>query len=58
LQLPVDEKQDLLETVDPLRTAGTAIGDIFGDRAEKLNVDRNIKHGVKRQMERRRKSIT
>src|SRR5215470_8294587 len=40
LQLPVDEKQDLLETVDQL---------------ERLNVDRNINTRVKRQMERAQK---
>src|SRR5262245_41996262 len=54
LQLPVDEKQDLLETVDPLERL-TRIGDILEIELEKLNVDRNINTRVKRQMERAQK---
>src|SRR5438105_4123027 len=50
LQLPVDEKQDLLETVDPLERLNR-IGDILEIELEKLNVDRNINTRVKRQME-------
>src|SRR5229473_1005834 len=54
LQLPVDEKQDLLETVDPLERLNR-IGDILDIELEKLNVDRNINTRVKRQMERAQK---
>src|ERR1700720_120009 len=54
LQLPVDEKQDLLETTDPLERL-TRICDILEIELEKLNVDRNIKTRVKRQMERAQK---
>jgi ATP-dependent Lon protease len=54
LQLPVDEKQDLLETVDPLERL-TRIADILEIELEKLNVDRNINTRVKRQMERAQK---
>src|ERR1700687_590196 len=54
LQLPVDEKQYLLETVDPLERLNR-IGDILEIELEKLNVDRNINTRVKRQMERAQK---
>jgi ATP-dependent Lon protease len=54
LQLPVDEKQDLLETVDPVERLNR-IGDILEIELEKLNVDRNINTRVKRQMERAQK---
>jgi ATP-dependent Lon protease len=54
LQLPVDEKQDLLETVDPLERL-TRISDILEIELEKLNVDRSINTRVKRQMERAQK---
>src|SRR6476661_4265935 len=54
LQLPVDEKQDLLETVDPLERLNR-IGDILEIELEKLNVDRNINTRVKRQMEQAQK---
>ena len=54
LQLPVDEKQDLLETVDPMERL-TRIGEILEIELEKLNVDRNINTRVKRQMERAQK---
>ncbi len=54
LQLPVDEKQDLLETVDPLERLNR-IGDLLEIELEKLNVDRNINTRVKRQMERAQK---
>jgi ATP-dependent Lon protease len=54
LQLPVDEKQDLLETVDPLERLAR-IADILEVELEKLNVDRNINTRVKRQMERAQK---
>src|SRR5215813_303328 len=54
LQLPVDEKQDLLETIDPLERLNR-ICDILEIELEKLNVDRNINTRVKRQMERAQK---
>jgi len=54
LQLPVDEKQDLLETTDPMERLNR-IGDILEIELEKLNVDRNINTRVKRQMERAQK---
>ncbi|GAC1641411.1 MAG: endopeptidase La [Candidatus Acidiferrum sp.] len=54
LQLPVDEKQDLLETVDPMERLNR-ICDILEIELEKLNVDRNINTRVKRQMERAQK---
>ncbi len=54
LQLPVDEKQDLLETADPLERLNR-IADILEIELEKLNVDRNINTRVKRQMERAQK---
>jgi ATP-dependent Lon protease len=54
LQLPVDEKQDLLETVDPVERLNR-IADILEIELEKLNVDRNINTRVKRQMERAQK---
>ena len=54
LQLPVDEKQDLLETVDPIERLNR-ITEILEIELEKLNVDRNINTRVKRQMERAQK---
>jgi ATP-dependent Lon protease len=54
LQLPVDEKQDLLETVDPIERLNR-LTDILEIEIEKLNVDRNINTRVKRQMERAQK---
>jgi ATP-dependent Lon protease len=54
LQLPVDEKQELLETADPLERLNR-ISDILEIELEKLNVDRNINTRVKRQMERAQK---
>ncbi len=54
LQLPVDEKQDLLETADPLERLNR-VSDILEIELEKLNVDRNINTRVKRQMERAQK---
>ena len=54
LQLPVDEKQDLLEMVDPIERLNR-ITDILEIELEKLNVDRNINTRVKRQMERAQK---
>src|SRR6201998_2376298 len=54
LQLPVDEKQDLLETEEPLERLNR-VSDILEIELEKLNVDRNINTRVKRQMERAQK---
>jgi len=54
LQIPVEEKQELLELFDPLERL-TRIGDILEAEIEKLNVDRSINTRVKRQMERAQK---
>jgi ATP-dependent Lon protease len=54
LQLPVEEKQDLLETAEPLERLNR-VADILEIELEKLNVDRNINTRVKRQMERAQK---
>jgi ATP-dependent Lon protease len=54
LQIPVEEKQELLELFDPLERL-TRIGDILEVEIEKLNVDRSINSRVKRQMERAQK---
>src|SRR3974377_653352 len=54
LQLPVDEKQDLLEEGGPIHRLNR-ISDILEIELEKLNVDRNINTRVKRQMERAQK---
>jgi ATP-dependent Lon protease len=54
LQIPVEEKQELLELFDPLERLAR-IGDILEAEIEKLNVDRSINTRVKRQMERAQK---
>jgi ATP-dependent Lon protease len=54
LQVPVEEKQQLLELFDPLERL-TRVGDILEVEIEKLNVDRSINSRVKRQMERAQK---
>jgi len=54
LQIPVEEKQELLELFDPLERL-TRIADILEGEIEKLNVDRSINTRVKRQMERAQK---
>ncbi len=54
LQLPVEEKQELLEIFDPLDRL-TRVADILDVEIEKLNVDRTIHSRVKRQMERAQK---
>ena len=54
LQIPVEEKQELLETVDPLDRLNR-VADILEIEIEKLNVDRYINTRVKRQMERAQK---
>ncbi|MGB7765154.1 MAG: endopeptidase La [Candidatus Acidiferrales bacterium] len=54
LQIPVEEKQELLEIFDPLERLGR-IAEILEAETEKLNVDRSINTRVKRQMERAQK---
>ncbi|HKF51281.1 MAG TPA: endopeptidase La [Candidatus Acidoferrales bacterium] len=54
LQIPVEEKQELLEIFDPLERLNR-IGEILEAETEKLNVDRSINTRVKRQMERAQK---
>src|ERR1700735_179349 len=54
LQIPVEEKQELLELFDPLERLNR-IADILEVETEKLNVDRSINTRVKRQMERAQK---
>src|SRR5882724_11944728 len=48
LQIPVEEKQELLENFDPLERLNR-VGEILESEIEKLNVDRNINTRVKRQ---------
>src|ERR1035437_5697798 len=54
LQIPVEEKQELLENFDPLDRL-SRVSEILESEIEKLNVDRNINTRVKRQMERAQK---
>ena len=54
LQIPVEEKQELLEVFDPVERL-TKVADILEVEIEKLNVDRSINTRVKRQMERAQK---
>jgi ATP-dependent Lon protease len=54
LQIPVEEKQELLELFEPLERL-SRIADILEVEIEKLNVDRSINTRVKRQMERAQK---
>ncbi|HVB56690.1 MAG TPA: endopeptidase La [Candidatus Acidoferrales bacterium] len=54
LQIPVEEKQELLELFEPIERLNR-IGDILEVEIEKLNVDRSINTRVKRQMERAQK---
>jgi len=54
LQIPVEEKQELLELFEPLERLNR-IADILEVEIEKLNVDRTINTRVKRQMERAQK---
>src|SRR5271168_4792133 len=54
LQLPVDEKQGLLEIFDPAERLNR-IGDVLDVEIEKLNMDRTIQSRVKRQMEKAQK---
>ncbi len=54
LTLPFEEKQELLETFDPVQRL-QRISEILDVEIEKLNVERNINARVKRQMERAQK---
>ncbi len=54
LQIPVEEKQELLEIFEPLDRLNR-IAEILDSETEKLNVDRSINTRVKRQMERAQK---
>src|ERR1700726_3847572 len=54
LQIPVEEKQELLELFEPMERLNR-IADILEVEIEKLNVDRSINPRVKRQMERAQK---
>ena len=54
LQIPVEEKQELLENFDVLDRLNR-VAEILDSELEKLNVDRNINSRVKRQMERAQK---
>ncbi len=54
LQIPVEDKQELLENFDPVERLNR-VAEILELELEKLNVDRNINTRVKRQMERAQK---
>src|SRR5579862_3893841 len=54
LQIPVEEKQELLENFDALDRLNR-VAEIIEAELEKLNVDRSINSRVKRQMERAQK---
>jgi ATP-dependent Lon protease len=54
LHISVEEKQELLEIIDPLDRLNR-IGDLLDVEIEKLSVDRTIHTRVKRQMERAQK---
>ena len=54
LQIPVEDKQELLENFDVLDRLNR-VAEILDAELEKLNVDRNINSRVKRQMERAQK---
>jgi ATP-dependent Lon protease len=54
LQIPVEDKQELLENFDPVERLNR-VAEILEIELEKLNVDRNINTRVKRQMERAQK---
>src|SRR5208282_3482866 len=51
LQIPVEEKQELLEMFDPMERLGR-VADILEIEMDKLNVERSVNNRVKRQMER------
>jgi len=54
LQLPIEEKQQLLEVFDPEQRLAR-VGDVLDLAIEKLNMDRTIQSRVKRQMEKAQK---
>ena len=54
LQLPIEEKQSLLEIFDPAERLTHLVGALEIE-IEKLNMDRNVQSRVKRQMERAQK---
>ncbi len=54
LQIPIEEKQELLENFDVLDRLNR-VAQILEGEIEKLNVDRNVNSRVKRQMERAQK---
>ena len=54
LQIPVEEKQELLENFD-VQDRLNRVAEVLESEIEKLNVDRNINTRVKRQMERAQK---
>src|SRR6202522_2121605 len=54
LQLSIEEKQGLLEIVDPAESLNR-IGDVLDVEIEKLNMDRTIQSRVNRQMEKAQK---
>ena len=56
LSLSIEEKQELLEMVDPLDRL-TRLADLLEFEIEKLNLDRNIQTRVKRQMEKAQKEF-
>ncbi len=51
LQIPVEEKQELLEMFDPMERL-SRVADILEIEMDKLNVERSVNNRVKRQMER------
>jgi len=54
LQLPIEEKQQLLDVFDPEQRLAR-VGDVLDLAIEKLNMDRTIQSRVKRQMEKAQK---
>jgi len=54
LQLPIEEKQQLLEVFDPEQRL-SRVADVLDLAIEKLNMDRTIQSRVKRQMEKAQK---
>jgi len=54
LQLTIEEKQELLEIIDPVDRL-TRVAEMLDIEIEKLNMDRTIQGRVKRQMERAQK---
>ena len=54
LQLPIEEKQEILEIFDP-EARLAKIADVLDVSIEKLNIDRTVQSRVKRQMEKAQK---